>query len=551
MPSVCRTNSAVPRYAFAVGPAGWDTSLGPAMVHFRRQTAFGPGSRAPLALETLSLAFFAAATGCGGGESDRVGADASVVRDGGLSDDASDDVTVGSDCVGLFCPAATGGRACSDGGLDCQVNFDCPAGKPTTLTGTVYDPAGRNPIYDAIVFVPVFPASVPPLPAGNPTCNACETPVGDYVTAAVTDALGHFTLVQVPTSTNLPLVIQIGKWRRTIVVPAVADCAVTAVDPSSSRLPRNHGEGEMPQMALLTGGCDNLACFLRGVGVDAAEFSTPRGSGRVDVYQGLGAGGPGPALSNGTAGDCTTAGCPLWSGKASLERYDQVLLGCECGANDQTKPAAGRTALHDWVAGGGQLLAAHSQATWFANGPPDFMGVATWASGAASGAAGPFLVNQSFVRGHFLAKWLAGLGAADASGQIALDPDDVSTSVTAVGSAATDWIDDTSTALDSGAPDADGAAPARAFAGNVKALSFGVPLPPPSESVCGKVFFTDLHAGGGQALAEPGADGASAPAAVPAACDGGPLTPEEEALEFFLFDTPSCSSGPPPPPPIN
>ena len=33
----------------------------------------------------------------------------------------------------------------------------------------------------------------------------------------------------------------------------------------------------MPQMALLTGGLDDLGCFLTRMGIDAAEYSAPRG----------------------------------------------------------------------------------------------------------------------------------------------------------------------------------------------------------------------------------------------------------------------------------
>jgi hypothetical protein len=294
-----------------------------------------------------------------------------------------------------------------------------------------------------------------------------------------------------------------------------------------SRLPRNQGEGDLPQMALLTGGCDNFACFLRSVGIDAAEFSAPHAGGRVDVYQGLGAAGTGAPLSGGVAGDCTTDACPLWSAKPSLEYYDSVLLGCECSENDQTKPPASMLALHDWLGEGGSVFATHSQATWFKNGPADFQAVAGWVDGPASGDLGPFAVATTSAKSMAFQQWLTHVGAIGVNGQVLLDPADVSTSVTTVAPIATAWIDGPSTA-----PEAGGA-----VSGDVKAFSFVTPIPDagPAPS-CGKVYFTDIHAGGGQAIEDPDADAPGTPAAVPGACDGGPLTLEEEALEFLFFE---------------
>ena len=69
---------------------------------------------------------------------------------------------------------------------------------------------------------------------------------------------------------------------------------------------------------------------------------------------------------------------------------------------------------------------------------------------------------------------------------------------------------------------------------------------------CGKVDVSDIHPGGGQALQGANSNGSSAPAAVPAACDGGPLSPGDEALEFLVFNQTECVHQPtlmPPPPP--
>jgi hypothetical protein len=487
--------------------------------------------------------------GAGGGPGGSLGADASSAADAAGAADS----TLGSDAAGESGASAAGESGASAAGesgasaagdattpcfsdaaacegLECDVDMNCPDGGSTTVSGTVYDPAGRNPLSNAVVFVPRHPASLAPIETGTSSCNACGATIGDTLTVAASDATGAFTLRGAPTGDNVPLVIQVGKWRRVVQVQHVAACAETTVPPELTRLPRNQSEGDLPQMALLTGGCDNVACFLRSVGVDAEEFTAPHAGGRVDVYQGLGAAGPAAPLSGGTAGDCTTDACPLWSSAQSLESYDAAFLGCECEANNQTKPSASLIAMHDWLSEGGTVFATHSQATWFENGPTDFQGVANWTAGPASGALGPFAVDTTVSKGADYLQWLVNIGAASADGIVSLGPD-VSTSVTTVSPLATGWLDDTSTASEAGG----------ALSGNVKAFSFPVPVtnqqPMPS---CGKVHFADIHPGGGGALQEPNADASPTPAPVPAVCDGGPLTAEETALEFFLFDQSIC-----------
>ena len=319
-----------------------------------------------------AISALVAASGCGGlsAGGDSGAADASIrTDDSGADFDGTSEAAPcppGQCCSG-FCPAtAPSNPTClTNAPLSCYVNTNCSNGTQTTITGTVYDPAGRNPVANVAVFVPNDPNALPTIAPGAPSCSPCGPSISDYVTAALTDSAGKFTLLGVPTGSNAPLIIQAGKWRRRIAVPTAADCQVTALATGAARLPRNRSEGDLPQMAVLTGGCDNLGCFLRGVGVDVTEFTGPHGGGRVDVYQGVG----GAALSNGpdagTAGDCTTDACPLWSSKQSLDAYDTVLLGCECDAHDETKPAASVLALHDWLGEGGAVLASRSEA-WMA-----------------------------------------------------------------------------------------------------------------------------------------------------------------------------------------
>ena len=292
-------------------------------------------------------------------------------------------------------------------GLGCKVDNNCSNGKETTITGKVYDPAGKNPLYNISVYVPNDPGKLAEITSGTNTCMPCM-PISDYVALTQTAPDGSFTLTGVP-SGNIPLVLQVGKWRRLITVANVASCATTHIPDSGSgqaRLPRNQKEGSMPEMALLTGGLDDLGCFMNRMGIDTGEYSAPGRGGRLDIYQGLGnalGGGQanGPGLSNGKAGDCTTTSCPLWASKKSFEAYDIVLLACEgdtydadarvdgginFGGTATNVTPAGKQAMHDWLNEGGKVFATHFHYTWFANGPTDFRNVANW--------LGPSVGNQ-------------------------------------------------------------------------------------------------------------------------------------------------------------
>ena len=199
----------------------------------------------------------------------------------------------------------------------------------------------------------------------------------------------------------------------------------------------------MPQMALLTGGLDDLGCFLFKVGIDAKEYSAPGAGGRLDIYQGLGGrsltGAPGkaPALSRGTAGNCTTTSCPLWASKQSFEAYDIVFLACEGdtfdpdenpdgggpgggifgGGGGPNVTKAGKQAMHDWLNEGGKVFATHFHYTWFKNGPPDFQSVATWLGySIGNGTCNNCTIDTSFQSGKDFDVWLQGVGALSGTG---------------------------------------------------------------------------------------------------------------------------------------
>jgi hypothetical protein len=482
---------------------------------------------------------------------------------------------------GMMFGADDGGipAPCPGGGLGCYV----PQGCTTSLSGTVYDPAGRNPLYNVVVYVPNDPyGTLPPITPGTSTCSACDVNIaGNYIAVATSDAQGHFTLTGVPATSHVPLVVQTGKWRREVFLPPIAACTDNPVAAANSRLPRNHMEGDLPQMALLTGGCDDLGCFMKSMGIDDAEYTAPHGGGRLDIYQGVGLNRFGASLTNGRAGNCTGPNCPLWASKKSFEYYDIAILSCECAENNQTKPAAGMSALRDWLDEGGKVFASHYHYTWFKNNPSaDFRGVANWLGPSNAQGMGNFLLDQSFPKGKTYHDWLANVKALNANGSIALTS--VATSVTTVNPPTTRWIYDGNNnetkylsfltpiggmggpivtpppTPEAGSPAPEAGADASGDASqdaseeasheaSVDAASEAAvaPVEAGTETTtplyCGKAVFTDLHTSSGiQASVSD----------IPGGCSGAPMTAQQKALEFLFFDLSACVAIETIPPPL-
>ncbi len=188
---------------------------------------------------------------------------------GGETDSGAGSIVLGD--------AGTSGGACGGDGWSCKIAV-CDGGARTTVTAKVYDPAGMVPLYDVAVYVPN--ANLDPITTG-PTCDNCATPTsGEPVVSTLTDATGTFVLTDAPVGTNVPLVIQIGKWRRQIALSQVLPCQDNPFDdPTLFRLPRTQSEGNLPKIALATGGADTLECLLRRMGIADSEFTNPTARG--------------------------------------------------------------------------------------------------------------------------------------------------------------------------------------------------------------------------------------------------------------------------------
>lgn len=229
---------------------------------------------------------------------------------------------------------------------------DCGSGPRTTVRGTIYDPAGRLPLYNVMVYVPS--AELDPIVEGV-SCDRCDTTAsGRPVAAAITDPSGQFVMENVPDGTNIPLVIQMGKWRRQIVLPEVRPCQENAFDNRDQlRLPRNQSEGHLPRIAMTTGSADKLECLLRLIGVADAEFTTPDGPGRVNLFHETGT----ESLASGqTLPPATT----LLGSTQALSQYDVVILSCHGDSGyGRDQPVAEKDAMLAYLNRGGRAFGSH------------------------------------------------------------------------------------------------------------------------------------------------------------------------------------------------
>jgi hypothetical protein len=411
-----------------------------------------------------------------------------------------------------------GGTPCGD--LRCR-QVDCASrSRPrTTLSGIVYDPAGSVPLYNVFVYVPN--GKPEPIPAGHPRCAACQADAtGDPIVSASTDAQGWFHLTDVPAGDDVPLVMQVGKWRRLIHVPHVEACTDNALlDPDLVRLPSKASEGDMPLIALATG-CDVTECFLAGIGIDPSEFTAPEGGGHVHVYAGHSSAMAVPGM-----GDAYR----LWGSADTMSQYDVIFAACECQPYPRDIDGPAYTNMLQYLDGGGRLYTTHFHYNWFSppSGPAEFQHLAVWAEGVEAPVMMDYFVDTSFPRGRAFADWLEANALSPAYGQVQLT--DTRDSVEQV-TGATRWIY--------------GADSAGSSTYQSKYMTFNTPVATPVANQCGRATFSDVHLSGETDL----------PGAFPQECAArqDPHGVNEQSLEFLFFDLVSCvqddSQGPSQPP---
>ena len=301
--------------------------------------------------------------------------------------------------------SGSGGVVVGDGGcvgLQCQIHA-CPNNPDgTTLTGHVYDPAGNNALYDVVVYVPnSTPAPITPgVDATSCSCDLLYT--GEPIAAGITDASGSFTVKHVPDGTDIPLVVQIGKWRTQIKIPTVTLCGGSAgtndldtlLLPEKLKLPSIAGIGasgltkgleqNIPNIAISTGSADTLECLLRRVGVDPLEY-TPGAGGTGHIHIFTGGGKAAPSMVGSTSSDSD-----LWKSSATLSPYDIVLLSCEGAPTTISDVPATTAALQTYTAAGGRVFAEHYHYEFFSDPQSVFANdnIADWFNVQTPGAGG-------------------------------------------------------------------------------------------------------------------------------------------------------------------
>jgi hypothetical protein len=449
-------------------------------------------------------------------------------------------------------------------GLQCDV--PCSGGASTSISGTVYDPARKNPLYNIEVFVPESPLQ--PLPKGVPTgpdsCSCSALFKSGAVTSTVTAVDGTFHLTNVPVSTTggtIPLVVQVGKWRKVFhVTPTM--CADAPQPDKSLFLPGTLAGGDpndnMPDIAVSTGSADTLECLMKRIGLPDAEYvAGSSGGGHVHIFAGgsndAGVGnGPVVCMGNtpplpenpGMAG-APTSWTSLWDSQADLMPYDITLLSCEGGETFSANPPA----LEAYLNAGGRVFASHYHYAWF-TGPLATAGAATysapsdwgdnlctWTQGSCGGSSNGTIVQtlngttHPFVKGQKFYQWLGNNGALGVGGapahELPIQQARFNAVVGAANTPSQPWILD-----DSSTPN------------NTMYFSFDTPIgamagPDGTIPYCGRAVFSDLHVGGASSDSQD----------PPGGCTAGDLSPQEMALEFMLFDLSSCVISDTTPPP--
>jgi len=476
----------------------------------------------------------------------------------------------------------TGPVQCTGSGYSCLVPKCGNADTGTTVSGTVLDPSGKNPVYGAFVYIPDQPDKIDDISQGpDNLCGRCVQPSGSPITGAVTGPDGSFIITQTPMGRQIPIVVQLGKWRRMSFIDINNACADNPItDPDLTRLPRSRGDGtkaSLPRIAIAAGAADRLQCLLLRMGVDASEFTNPDGPGSVNLFNqppALGADPSGrydPGVGSGATFPDAAA---FWSDINQLVNYDVVLLAC-AGNQTATDPTrtipnpitdAAKASLVKYLSSGGRVLGEHYNWAWIRSYPaktnsqpntsvPSPIGadVAGWfpyvdaadpsSSAVAAGATTQALVDTSFTKGNDFARWLVAAHAAQALGSLPLVGDVKRSAIDELAGtpSAQRWLYQPATAADpTGA-----AAFAHYLTFNLTSSGQVVDRrSTDATNLCGRFAYTGLHVDSGDTSTHPSdlADDNAKTTPFPSCCAVGDLNPTEKAMEFMVLDLSACLS---------
>ena len=431
------------------------------------------------------------------------------------------------------CANVTDGGPISCSGLQCKVNHACAGGAKTTITGKVFAPNGTLPLYNAAVFIPNGPVEAI---SEGVTCDRCDGKLsGDPVTFTATGSDGSFSLTDVPTGKDIPLVIQLGRWRRKVTVPAVTDCATLPADAVLTRLPKNAAEGDIPKMAIASGKADAFECLLLKIGLDPAEITLPSANGRIHFFRGTDA--PGLDLM-----PTAPTADKLYGSLANMLKYDVLLLPCEGSEFDKGKDKGmtlnpdPRGLLVQYLNAGGRVFSTHYSYDWltYPMSPYNKIAMPTrmdgqWPVGQLDDYNNTIAASlvETFPKGMDFAKWLIAAGATSPPDKLDIAEgrsDLIGVDPTYAQQWATYNFNYIMKNGKTGGP-------------AVMHMTFNTPIDAPKDDKgvpqsCGRVVFSDFHvtAGAVQPMQS----------IFPTACKSDPMTDQEKALAFMLFDLSSC-----------
>jgi hypothetical protein len=432
----------------------------------------------------------------------------------------------------LLSPTASAQSCTGTGTGGCQ-QISCPNGGTTSVSGTVYAPNGTDPIPNILVYIPTtsltaFTDGVSP---SNPVLDDEANLVSGSPLVQTTTAVdGAFTLTNVPPGSDIPLVIQAGRWRRELVISSVAACTNTPVttvtqggfssladygESTTVRFAQVQGEGDIPAMSLVTGKADALECTLRKVGIADTEFTdytvnvSSGGSnpGRVSLFEGSGDSGVKAGSTVHTEDTLVGSTSTTFSGSL-LGNYNVLLLPCQGDSNNYTT-ADGRNNVIAFTGAGGRIFATHHSAFYInENSPIDT--AANWTSDTSL-SNGNATINTAFSSGNTLAQWLQDIGSTTTLGQVAMT--NLFNDQSGVNSPTVSWA-----TLNS---DSD-----------VTQFSFYTPVGAAASNQFGRVMFNEYHV-----------DNTTTSSSVtfPNECTGTmaktqPMSSQEHMLEYSLFD---------------
>lgn len=442
------------------------------------------------------------------------------------------------------CPA---GQICGYNGVPnvcgpSSMSSGCDAGATTSLKGYVFDPANHLPVYNALVYVPAGPVQTPQTGV-NGTCGCTSQQAFTYASTAVD---GSFTLQNAPAGNSVTVVVELGKWQR-VFTESITACQTNNLGGGTSgaagnlTLPSTRAQGNIPRFAIDTGGVDAMECVLLKMGIAQSEFAdpaivanVPTAAQRIHMYEGqIQAGG---AIMDAN----TPPEKDLTESSTTLNSYDVVLFPCQgsAGTYDSANGYPNTLAnLVSYADAGGRFFATHYHYDLLYNNG-SFGGTATWNTPFANDNGwGNYYTDtkynsdiiQTFMTGSVLAQWLnQPIVYGGTLGQIPVGV--IRNNFKSVVAPAQLWLQ---SAGGGGGPPAN--TPIH--------YTFDTPFTAGgADGTCGRVVYSDFHV-----ESQPNATfftGETFPNECPGGTAPSSMTPQEELLEFMLFDLTSCVSPP-------